>query len=96
MPNETKPLSLRAQMAIRKGDFPPFSPYAAAGSGRQGQPLAHPHQVVSSEASSVWSCASARWSFPGKHLFDPLAHPEADGVAGLGRDSIGHGCPGAR
>jgi len=24
-------------------------------------------------------------------LFDPLAHPEADGVSGLGRDSIGHG-----
>jgi hypothetical protein len=69
MPNAAKPLSLSAQIAIRKGDLPPAGRFRADLSpcrGRerhQGQlQLAHPHQVEGGEATVVLSTNSDLFS----------------------------------
>jgi len=68
----------------------------------QGQPFPHPYQVVSREAEQrLRSHLGPPAQFglphrpdglaPAEDLLNPFAHPEADGVAGLGRDGVGHG-----
>jgi len=68
----------------------------------QGQQFPHPYQVIRREAEPRWRGhlgPPAPFGLPhrpdglapAEDLLNPFAHTEADGVAGLGRDGVGHG-----